>query len=114
MEYGVYEIGGITEDGYPSNFPSAEIYYMNLANYWTLGTHLFELTEDDPYLNGTERTSFSSGEYLFYSLSADWFGIREAPAQSTVGSIPGYPLLVLGLISLVSILIISIKRGHRK
>lgn len=109
LDYGTYEIGAMTEDNIPSNFPGAEIYYMNLANYWIFGSHLFELIEDNPYLNGTKRINLTSGEYLFYSLSADWFGIRKAPEQSTGGSIPGYSLYLIVIVSLISIILVSKK-----
>lgn len=76
LEYGNYEIGGLTEDGTPWSFPYAEVYYMDLDNYWT-HLNLIELKENGNCLNGTEEIYLSSGEYLFYSLSADSIGIRE-------------------------------------
>lgn len=114
LEGGWYEIGGLTEDEIPWNFPSAEIYYINLATYHTMGDHLFELIENGSYLNGTERSFFFSDEYLFYSFSADSFGIREhiqEPVEPDL--IPSFnPLIIIGIISIVSAITIK-KRLNR-
>ena len=82
-----------------------------LQRSWTSPFDFYQLPEDDSdhRLDPDTEKYFSSGEYLFFDLYGFAFGIRKVPEQSTKGSISGYPLLILGFISLVSILIISKK-----
>ena len=53
------------------------------------------------------KTYLSAGDYIFFSLDGDEFGLMNAP--STEPLISGYPLLLLGVIALLSIIIISKK-----
>ncbi len=85
------------------------IYYMSLGSLSAYDyVQLTESSFDYRLDSDTERL-FSSGEYIFFSLSGHPFGIRKVPDQSTGGSIPGFSLLLVGFISLVSIFIISKK-----
>ena len=119
LEYGNYEIGGLTEDGTPWSFPDAEVYYMDLAYYHTMGDHLFELKEDGNYLNGTEEIYLSSGEYLFYSLSADSIGIREhyepyEQDQYFLERLFWWLLIIFVPIGIVIIVAVILIRRHKK
>ena len=89
---------------------SESIFYKDLEPPLSISGY-YQLPEDDSdhRLDPDTEKYFSSGEYLFFDLYGFAFGIRKVPEQSTKGSISGYPLLILGFISLVSILIISKK-----
>ncbi len=103
-----YEMGSIEEGtGYDVSY-SDSIFYHDLEPPLSVSGYI-QLTESnsDYQLDSDTEKFFSSGEYLFFSLSGAPFGIRKVPEQSTGGSIPGYSLLLVGIISLVSIFIIS-------
>lgn len=110
LEDGMYEMGSIAEGTGHDVIYSESIFYKTLEPPLSISGY-YQLSEDnsDYRLDPDTKKFFSSGEYIFFSLSAYLFGIMKAPDQSTGDSIPGYPLFLIAMISLVSILIISKK-----
>ncbi|MFX1504221.1 MAG: hypothetical protein ACFFDH_24890 [Promethearchaeota archaeon] len=92
-----------SDEGGMTYFPYSIVYYENLNS-----VNQFERLSENvyPQLNCSlgYKTYFTAGDYIFFSLNGDEFGLMNAPSQEPL--ISGYPLFLLGLISMISIIII--------
>ncbi|MFW9875042.1 MAG: hypothetical protein ACFFG0_18205 [Candidatus Thorarchaeota archaeon] len=106
LESGNYIVA--IDDGIMNYFPDASVYYENLIT-----VSQFERLSENIYTqidcSKDHKTYLSTGSYIFFSLEGAEFGLMNAPSQ-VPKVISGYPLLLLmGFISIVSIMIIKKK-----
>lgn len=95
-----------TNDGIMQYYPSATVYYKNLGSAFQ-----FEKLSEWAYLqidcSQDYKTYLISGDYCFFSLDGDEFGLIQTSSPSgTTQIIPGYSLFILGLTSLMTMLLL--------
>ncbi|KKN41902.1 hypothetical protein LCGC14_0718670 [marine sediment metagenome] len=95
---------------------SSDIYYSHVNQLYSIPyTVGIELTGSHDLMNysareiiTTQNLGQGSGKYLFYNLGLGQFSLMEK-RETIPRSIPGYPFLLMGFVSLISIFLISKK-----